>query len=93
MPYCTLGIVGLWADVQLAASSHTILIIFFINCLWSCGRITKCDINKLSIKSRCGTVLDIVGLWADAQLTACIQSILNMSSIACGLLGGSQSVI
>jgi hypothetical protein len=33
-------------------------------------KISKSDINKLSIISRCGTVQDIVGFWADAQLTA-----------------------
>jgi hypothetical protein len=41
---------------------------------WSCGRITKSDINIFSIISKCGTVLGIVGLWADVQLTACNNS-------------------
>jgi hypothetical protein len=61
--------------------------------LWSSGRITKSDINTFHIISRFGTVIGILGLWADVQLTACSQSILNMGSIYCGLVGVSQSLM
>jgi hypothetical protein len=64
----------------------------FLNCLplfvglWSGGPIIKYDTNAPGIISGCGTVLGIVGLWADGKLTAWCHSILKLPSIVCGLV-------
>jgi hypothetical protein len=90
-----LDIVGLWADAQLTACIQSILnlpsIAFGLVVLWADHKVWY-KFTLYYIYMRYCT-LGIVGLWADVQLTASSHTILIMSFIACGLVGGSQSLI